>query len=118
MGLDVVNQGNLLRTPKTPCAEVYESESRLESLLMDFKGDDKGYQMPSPNAPKAPRHGPRPPSCLKFTEMRHITAVPFQESSFPSRCMVRYILTKPLCKNRALVYEDELCQAVAQNKLH
>ncbi|GAB4847576.1 hypothetical protein Ancab_026638 [Ancistrocladus abbreviatus] len=156
MGLDVANQGNLLQTPKTPCAKIYESESRLEALPMDLlvmlarqfhfnyttpdrsrqemlrtmtplatehwpfisKGDDKGYQMPSPNAPKAPRHGPRPPSRLKFTEMRQITAVLFQESSFPSRCMVRSVLTKPLCKNRALFYEDELCQAVAQNKLH
>ncbi|GAB4847573.1 hypothetical protein Ancab_026635 [Ancistrocladus abbreviatus] len=36
MGLDAVNQGNLLRTPKTPCAEVYESESGLEALPMDL----------------------------------------------------------------------------------
>ncbi|GAB4847566.1 hypothetical protein Ancab_026628 [Ancistrocladus abbreviatus] len=36
MGLDAMNQGNLLWTPKTPCAEVYESESTLEALLMDL----------------------------------------------------------------------------------
>ncbi|XP_030924061.1 F-box protein At4g35930 [Quercus lobata] len=85
------------------------------------KGDGKGIWMPSPHTPKAPRHGPRPPSRLKFSEMRQVAAVLFPESAFPSRCMVPSALPKPLCKslasNRVLFYEDELCQAVAQNKL-
>ncbi|GAV85327.1 hypothetical protein CFOL_v3_28765 [Cephalotus follicularis] len=85
------------------------------------KGDGKSIFMPSPHTPKAPRHGPRPPSRLKVTEMRQIAAVLFQDSAFPPRCMVPSVLQKPLCKslasNRALFYEDELCQAVAQNKL-
>ncbi|KAI4314729.1 hypothetical protein L6164_027608 [Bauhinia variegata] len=85
------------------------------------KGDGKGISIPSPHAPKAPKHGPRPPSRLKFSEMRQVAAVLFQESSFPSRCMVPSVLPKPLCKslasNRVLFYEDELCQAVALNKL-
>lgn len=85
------------------------------------KGDGKGIWMRSPHTPKAPRHGPRPPSRLKFSEMRQVAAVLFPESAFPSRCMVPSALPKPLCKslasNRVLFYEDELCQAVAQNKL-
>ncbi|XP_027347835.1 F-box protein At4g35930 [Abrus precatorius] len=85
------------------------------------KGDGKGVKIPSPHAPKAPRHGPRPPSRLKVSEMRQVAAVLFQESAFPPRCLVPSVIPKPLCKslasNRVLFYEDELCQAVAQNKL-
>ncbi|PRQ47359.1 hypothetical protein RchiOBHm_Chr2g0098831 [Rosa chinensis] len=85
------------------------------------KGDGKGTWIRSPHTPKAPRHGPRPPSRLKVSEMRQVAAVLFQESNFPSRCMVPSALPKPLCKslasNRVLFYEEELCQAVAQNKL-
>ncbi|KVI08751.1 F-box domain, cyclin-like protein [Cynara cardunculus var. scolymus] len=76
------------------------------------------------STPKAPRHGPRPPSRLKLTEMRQIAAVLFQESSaFPPRYIVPSLLPKPICKsfasNRVLFYDEELelCQAVAQNKL-
>ncbi|MBA0677603.1 hypothetical protein Goari_019002 [Gossypium aridum] len=85
------------------------------------KGEGKGIMLKSPHTPKAPRHGPRPPSRVKVTELRQIAAVLFQDSAFPSRCMVPSTLPKPLCKslasNRVLFYEDELCQAVAQNKL-
>ncbi|KAK7376135.1 hypothetical protein VNO78_34989 [Psophocarpus tetragonolobus] len=85
------------------------------------KGDGKGVRIPSPHTPKAPRHGPRPPSRLKISEMRQVTAVLFPEAAFPSHCLVPSVLPKPLCKslasNRVLFYEDELCQAVAQNKL-
>ncbi|KAM3394478.1 F-box protein [Capsicum galapagoense] len=85
------------------------------------KENGKGAWLNTPHTPKAPRHGPRPPSRVKFTEMRQISAVLFQESAFPSRCLVPSVIPKPLCKslgsNRVLFYEDELCQAVAQNKL-
>ncbi|CAN6563381.1 unnamed protein product [Malus baccata var. baccata] len=81
------------------------------------KGDGNGVWIRSPHTPKAPKHGPRPPSRLKVSEMRQVAAVLFQESNFPSRCMVPSAIPKPLCKNRVLFYEDELCQAVAQNKL-
>ncbi|KAE8715921.1 hypothetical protein F3Y22_tig00110159pilonHSYRG00226 [Hibiscus syriacus] len=85
------------------------------------KGEGKGILIKSPHTPKAPRHGPRPPSRVKVTELRQIAAVLFQDSGFPTRCMVPSVLPKPLCKslasNRVLFYEDELCQAVAQNKL-
>ncbi|XP_074296665.1 F-box protein At4g35930-like [Silene latifolia] len=178
--LKLVNQCSLPNTPKTPRAEDYEYESRLESLPMDLlvkiichlrhdhlravfhvsrtvrmaviharqshfnyttpdrsrqeilqmmtpvatqhwpflcKGESRGFRMPTPHTPKAPRHGPRPPSQLKYTETRQVAAALFQESSVPSRCVVPSVLSKPLCKNRVLFYEDELCQAVAQNKL-
>ncbi|KAG5623284.1 hypothetical protein H5410_008502 [Solanum commersonii] len=53
--------------------------------------------------------------------MEQIAAVLFQESAFPSRHLVPSVIPKPLCKplgsNRVLFYEDELCQAVSQNKL-
>ncbi|KAJ8764310.1 hypothetical protein K2173_006050 [Erythroxylum novogranatense] len=180
---DLVKQNLLVQTPKTPCADVSDSDSRLESLPMDLlvkilchlhhdqlravfhvsrrirravvvarqshfnfttpdrsrqellssmtpqptehwpflsRGDRKGVFMPSPHTPKAPRHGPRPPSRIKITEMKQIAAVLFQDSTFPSRCIVPSALSKPLCKsmasNRALFSEDELCQAV-ENKL-
>ncbi|XP_050228705.1 F-box protein At4g35930 isoform X2 [Mercurialis annua] len=182
--VDLRKQGYLVRTPKTPRNEEYDSESRLESLPMDLlvkilchlhhdqlravfhvsqrirgavvlarqfyfnyttpdrsrqemlrvmtpcpverwpfmsKGDGKGGLMPSPHTPKAPRHGPRPPSRIKVAEMKQIAAVLFQDSAFPPRYIVPSALPKPLCKslasNRALFYEEELCQAVAQNKL-
>ncbi|KAF7809630.1 F-box protein [Senna tora] len=85
------------------------------------RGDAKGMRIASPHTPKAPRHGPRPPSRLKVSEMKQVAAVLFQEAAFPSHCMVPSALPKPSCKslasNRVLFYEDELCQAVAQNKL-
>lgn len=90
-------------------------------LIFCSKGDGKGVRVPSPHTPKAPRHGPRPPSRLKISEMRQVAAVLFPESAFPSRCLVPSVIPKPLYKslasNRVLFYEDELCQAVAQNKL-
>ncbi|XP_049384029.1 F-box protein At4g35930-like [Solanum stenotomum] len=85
------------------------------------KGDGKGAWVHSPVTPQAPKHGPKPPSRLKFIEMEQIAAVLFQETAFPSRHLVPSVIPKPLCKplgsNRVLFYEDELCQAVSQNKL-
>lgn len=79
------------------------------------KGDGKNIRIMSPNTPKAPRQGPRPPR-PKSPELRQIAAVLFQERLEPiskhrtSKC-------KSLASNRVLFYEDELCQAVVQNKL-
>ncbi|KAI3704509.1 hypothetical protein L1987_74731 [Smallanthus sonchifolius] len=87
------------------------------------KGDGKSKDFKLPATPKAPRHGPRPPSRLKLTEMRQIAAVLFQESAFPPSYIVPSLIPKPICKsfasNRVLFYDEELelCQAVAQNKL-
>ncbi|CAM8876970.1 unnamed protein product [Rhodiola kirilowii] len=83
-------------------------------------GSLNSARVSSPCTPKAPRPGPRPPSRLKYTDMRQIAAVLFQESSFPSRYMVPSVLQrpcKPVASHRVLFYEEELCQAVAQNKL-
>ncbi|VVB10103.1 unnamed protein product [Arabis nemorensis] len=89
------------------------------------KGDGNTTIIPSPHTPKAPRHAPRPPIRSKLTEMKQITAVLFQDQTpFPSRCIVpsvlqRSTLFKPMAPKhpRVLFYEDELCQAVAQNNL-
>ncbi|KAL0739494.1 hypothetical protein Bca4012_015704 [Brassica carinata] len=89
------------------------------------KGDGNARIMGSPHTPKAPRHAPRPPCRTKLAEMKQIAAVLFQDqAAFPSRCVVpsvlqRPTLFKPLAPKhpRVLFYEDELCQAVAQNNL-
>ncbi|KAL5986061.1 hypothetical protein ACLOJK_028051 [Asimina triloba] len=82
------------------------------------RSDGKGGWVSSPHTPKAPKHGPRPPSRLNPTEMRQIAAVLFQESKLHSRCKMPPGLPKPPFKSLAsLFYEEELCQAVAQNKL-
>ncbi|KAM7520060.1 hypothetical protein LguiB_019022 [Lonicera macranthoides] len=110
-------------TPDRSRQEMLSTMTPLPAEHWPFasRGDGKGILISSPNTPKAPRHGPRPPSRLKFTEMRQIAAVLFQESAFPSRYMVPSAIPKPLFKslasNRVLFYEEELCQAVAQNKL-
>ncbi|XP_010548265.1 PREDICTED: F-box protein At4g35930 isoform X2 [Tarenaya hassleriana] len=87
----------------------------------EIKADGNPAFVPRLHTPKAPRHGPRPPSRIKIAEMKQIAAVLFQDQTFSSRCMVPSVIQKPLCKslasNRVLFYEDELCQAVAQNKL-
>ncbi|CAK9156974.1 unnamed protein product [Ilex paraguariensis] len=110
-------------TPDRSRQEMLRAITPLPTERWPFvsKGDGKGLWEQSPHTPKAPRHGPRPPSRVKYADMRQIAAVLFQESTFPPRCMVPSVLPKPLCKslasNRVLFYEDELCQAVAQNKL-
>lgn len=86
------------------------------------KGDRNGIMIRnSPHTPKAPRHGPRPPPRFKYAKMRPISVVLFQEAVFPPRCIVPSVLSRPICRslasNRVLFNEDELCKAVAQNKL-
>ncbi|XP_074294471.1 F-box protein At4g35930-like isoform X2 [Silene latifolia] len=106
-------------TPDRSRQEILQMMTPVATQHWPFlcKGESRGFRMPTPHTPKAPRHGPRPPSRLKYTETRQVAAALFQESSVPSRCVVPSVLSKPLCKNRVLFYEDELCQAVAQNKL-
>ncbi|CAN8229215.1 unnamed protein product [Cochlearia groenlandica] len=89
------------------------------------KGDVNQAYKSSPHTPKAPRHAPRPPGRTKLTEMKQITTVLFQDQTpFPSRCIVPSVLQRPTLFKpmapkhpRVLFYEDELCQAVAQNNL-
>ncbi|PIA55430.1 hypothetical protein AQUCO_00700015v1 [Aquilegia coerulea] len=85
------------------------------------KKDPKGIWCASPHTPKAPKQGPRPPARFKGNiEVRQITAALFQESVITSS-LIPPGLPKSVCKsfasNRALFCEEELCQAVAQNKL-
>ncbi|CAO2831350.1 unnamed protein product [Amaranthus hypochondriacus] len=107
----------------TPDRSRQELLSTMTPQVLDHwpfisKEEEKGFQFKDLHTPKAPRHGPRPPSRLKSTEMSQVAAALFQEASIPSAYMVPSVLSnKPLCKNRVLFYEEELCQAVAQNKL-
>ncbi|KAL8194111.1 hypothetical protein R6Q57_026353 [Mikania cordata] len=112
-------------TPDRSRQEILCTSTPLPTEHWPFvcKGDDKSKDLKLPNTPKAPRHGPRPPSRLRLTEMRQIAAVLFQESAFAPRYIVPSLVPKPICKpfasNRVLFYDEELelCQAVAQNKL-
>lgn len=78
--------------------------------------------MRCPVTPKAPRHDQqRPPARLSLAEMKQISASLFQGP--PSRLYRNRPpgLPRPgsrsLPSHRVLFYEDELCQAVAQNTL-
>ncbi|KAK1410486.1 hypothetical protein QVD17_37023 [Tagetes erecta] len=112
-------------TPDRSRQEMLRMSTPLPTEHWPFvcKGDDNSKSLKLPSTPKAPRHGPRPPSRLKFAEMRQIAAVLFQESAFAPRYIVPSLVPKPICKpfasNRVLFYDEELelCQAVAQNKL-
>lgn len=108
-------------TPDRSRQEMLTAMTPLPTDHWPFSGKGDGnISIPSPHTPKALRHGPRPRA--KFADMRQIAAVLFQDPTFPSRCIVPSVLPRPLFKstlasNRVLFYEDELCQAVAQNKL-
>ncbi|WOL10856.1 F-box protein [Canna indica] len=73
-----------------------------------------------PHTPIAQRLAPRA-SQFKLMEMKQIAVVLFQDSTLPPKHMVRHSLSRPVLKplgsTRVLLYEDELCQAVSQNKL-
>ncbi|CAN4078696.1 unnamed protein product [Withania somnifera] len=86
------------------------------------KGHGKGAWVHSPRTPLAPMLGPSPPFRFKCVGMEPIAGgVLFLESAFPKSRLVPSVIRKPLCNslgsNRVLFYEDELCQAVSQNKL-
>ncbi|KAK9670647.1 hypothetical protein RND81_13G215300 [Saponaria officinalis] len=72
-------------TPDRSRQEILLSMTPVPTEHVQFhcKGESRGFPIPSPNTPKAPRHGPRPPSRLKCTEMRPVAAVLFQETSVP-----------------------------------
>eukprot|EP00252_Welwitschia_mirabilis_P021108 TRINITY_DN5311_c0_g1_i1.p1 TRINITY_DN5311_c0_g1~~TRINITY_DN5311_c0_g1_i1.p1 ORF type:complete len:105 (+),score=17.26 TRINITY_DN5311_c0_g1_i1:229-543(+) len=75
-----------------------------------------------PVTPKAPRHDQRPPSRLTQVEMKQISARLFQgpspqEDHGDSPGLPYPGASKQLSSNRVLFCKDELCQAVAQNRL-
>ncbi|XP_038973967.1 F-box protein At4g35930-like isoform X2 [Phoenix dactylifera] len=109
-------------TPDRSRQEMLSTKTPLPTEHWPFvsKGDGNAIQGSSPHTPKAPRHGPRP-FRLRMMDMKQIAAVLFQESVLPSTRMVPPGLPrpafKPVASSRVLFCEDELCQAVAQNKL-
>ncbi|KAG1354152.1 F-box protein [Cocos nucifera] len=109
-------------TPDRSRQEMLSTKTPLPTEHWPFvsKGDGNAIQGSSPHTPKAPRHAPRPPR-LRMMDTKQIAAVLFQESVLPSRRMVPPGLPrpafKPVASSRVLFSEDELCQAVAQNKL-
>ncbi|XP_071731246.1 F-box protein At4g35930 [Rutidosis leptorrhynchoides] len=111
-------------TPDRSRQEMLNAMTPLPTQHWPFmsKEDEKRKVMTLPRTPKAPRHGPRPPSRIKLTEIRQVAAVLFQESAFSPKYIVPSVLPRPMRKsfpsNRVLFDEElELCQAVAQNKL-
>ena len=87
--------------------------------------DGKDVRVSTPRTPRAPKHAAHL-SRLKLVDVKPITAVLFQESStsFPTKRLRRSVppgLPRPVSKAapspRVLRYEEELCEAVAQNKL-
>ncbi|CAM8954709.1 unnamed protein product [Rhodiola kirilowii] len=111
------------KTPKRSRQELMRAHAAVPAEQWSFlgNGDVTFVRVSSPHTPKAPRHGPRPPSRLKYTDMRQIKAVLFQETPFPKRYTVPLALPRPPCKpvvsHRILFYEEKLCQAVTRNKL-
>ncbi|KAH7668955.1 F-box domain-containing protein [Dioscorea alata] len=109
-------------TPDRSRQELLRTKTPLPTEHWPFtsKANGRSIWAPSPRTPKAPRQGPRP-SRHHHMDIKQIAAVLFPDS-LPSRCAaVPPGLPRPVFKamasNRVLFYEDELCHAVAQNKL-
>ncbi|ONK64488.1 uncharacterized protein A4U43_C07F26590 [Asparagus officinalis] len=109
-------------TPDRSRQEMLRTMTPLPTEHWPFvsKGDGNIVLAPSPHTPKAPKHAPRS-SRLNHIDMKQVAAVLFPESAFPSRCMVSLRIQRPAFKsmasNRLLFNEEELCQAIFQNKL-
>ncbi|KAI0520369.1 hypothetical protein KFK09_007841 [Dendrobium nobile] len=109
-------------TPDRSRLEMLRIQTPLPTEHWPFtRGQGKGIRISSPLTPKAPRQAPRPPR-LHLLDIKQVAAVLFQDSTLPSNCMLlpnmpKPTLLKPLASNRVLFYEDELCKAVAKNKL-
>ncbi|KAL6640970.1 hypothetical protein ACP70R_019151 [Stipagrostis hirtigluma subsp. patula] len=112
-------------TPDRSRQELLQNKTPLPADHWPFisKIDGKDVRVSTPRTPKAPKHASRL-ARLKLLDVRQITAVLFQESSLPSKRPRRSVppgLPRPVSKaapsTRVLRYEEELCEAVAQNKL-
>ncbi|CAD5196494.1 unnamed protein product [Musa acuminata subsp. malaccensis] len=109
-------------TPDRSRQEMLRNKTPLPTEHWPFasKAGRKGTWGSSPHTPKAPRHGCRS-SRLHLMDVKQIAAVLFQEPTLPPRHMMPPCLSrpvfKPIASTRVLFYEEELCQAVAQNKL-
>ncbi|CAM0956882.1 unnamed protein product [Alopecurus aequalis] len=111
-------------TPDRSRQELLQNKTPLPTEHWPFMSriDGKDVRVATPRTPKAPRHGRRH-SRFKLLDAKPITAVLFPDS-LPSNRMRRSIppgLPRPVPKvaasPRVLLYEEELCEAVAQNKL-
>ncbi|KAK1599892.1 hypothetical protein QYE76_018727 [Lolium multiflorum] len=111
-------------TPDRSRQELLQNKTPLPTEHWPFVSriDGKDVRVATPRTPKAPRHGPRH-SRFKLLDVKPITAVLFPDS-LPSkrlRCLMPPGLPRPVPKvaasPRVLLYEEELCEAVAQNKL-
>lgn len=112
-------------TPDRSRQELLQNKTPLPTEHWPFMSriDGKDVRVSTPRTPKAPKHAPRL-ARLKLLDVKPITAVLFPESSLPSKRLRRSMppgLPRPVSKAaaspRVLLYEEELCEAVAQNKL-
>lgn len=110
-------------TPDRSRQELLQNKTPLPTEHWPFmRIDGKDVRVATPRTPKAPRHGPRH-SRFKLIDVKPITAVLFPDS-LPTKRLRRSMppgLPRPVQKAaaapRVLLYEEELCEAVAQNKL-
>ncbi|KAK3157646.1 hypothetical protein QOZ80_2AG0125530 [Eleusine coracana subsp. coracana] len=110
-------------TPDRSRQELLLNKTPLPKEHWPFiKIDGNDVRVSTPRTPKAPKHGSRL-ARLKLLDVKQISTVLFPES-LPSKRLRRSVppgLPRPLSKaaasTRVLRYEEELCEAVAQNKL-
>ncbi|XP_074586708.1 F-box protein At4g35930-like [Curcuma longa] len=109
-------------TPDRSRQEMLNTKTPVPTEHWPFadKAEGKRIWGSTPHTPKAPKHG-GPRSRLHLLDIKQIAAVLFPESTLPQPNMVPSGLPKPVLEpvssTRVLFCEDELCQAVAQNKL-
>ncbi|KAL5232234.1 hypothetical protein ABZP36_031010 [Zizania latifolia] len=112
-------------TPDRSRQDLLQNKTPLPTEHWPFMSriDGKDVRISTPRTPKAPKHAPRL-ARLKLLDVKPITAVLFPDTSFPSKRLRRSMppgLPRPVSKTaaspRVLLYEEELCEAVAQNKL-
>ncbi|BAF26595.1 F-box protein At4g35930 isoform X1 [Oryza sativa Japonica Group] len=111
-------------TPDRSRQELLQHTTPLPTEHWPFMSriDGKDVRISTPRTPKAPKHAPRL-ARLELLDFKPITAVLFPDT-FPSKRLRRSMppgLPRPVSKaassTRVLLYEEELCEAVAQNKL-
>uniref|UniRef100_A0A0E0ISH4 F-box domain-containing protein n=1 Tax=Oryza nivara TaxID=4536 RepID=A0A0E0ISH4_ORYNI len=110
-------------TPDRSRQELLQHTTPLPTEHWPFmRIDGKDVRISTPRTPKAPKHAPRL-ARLELLDFKPITAVLFPDT-FPSKRLRRSMppgLPRPVSKaassTRVLLYEEELCEAVAQNKL-
>ncbi|XP_039138940.1 F-box protein At4g35930-like [Dioscorea cayenensis subsp. rotundata] len=110
-------------TPDRSRQEMLLTKTPLPNEHWPFLSKDEGGNEAKkiiPQTPKAPKPAPRNHKSNSM-ETKQVAAILFQEPSNPPnnapQKKVPRLVCKPINSSRVLLYEDELCQAVAQNKL-